>query len=200
MSIKLSVNLSFSNKFKKPDEDAQQKDQKKKSAAKQNPLLNTKTDPYVDDNEAYTQRISKADKYAYWMALLPNRGPRRPLPKGFQSWKQREIASLNQQANYHWFYIRSFNFFSSVNWDHRSINLFIIFLILVIFFMDGYAEQYAPTVSALNTGNQILAVFPFLIFICQLIPFLGMLYFIGNCNDLVHFKAIKEIGKWVSIK
>ena len=50
----------------------------------------------------------------------------------------------------------------------------------------------------MNSANQIIALPLFLMFLCQLVPFFGMLYFITHCNDLVHFKAIKGIGTWVS--
>ena len=197
MSINLSANLgSFSNKFKKTEESEEDK-QKKNRAAKQNPLLNAVTDPYVDDNEAFKTRISKLDKYEYWTTLLQNRGVRRPLPKGFKSWRQREIASVNEQSNYSKFHVRMFDFISSANWDHRSINIFILWLFLVVFYVDGYALSMHPPLITWNSKNQIVAVGPLLIFFCQLVPFLGMLYFISHCNDLVHFKAIKGIGSWV---
>lgn len=196
----MSINLSFSNKFKKTETPAAEDETKKKNkAAKQNPLLNTKTDPYVDDNDLYVPRISRMDRYDYWLKLLPNRGPRRPLPKAFVSWKSRELASVNEQANYYRIHIVLFNIVKNKNWDHRYINLFIVWILLIIFFVDGWADNLAPFLVEYNTGNQILAIPPFLMFITQLIPFLGMLYFITHCNDLVHFKAVKEIGTWVSI-
>eukprot|EP01032_Pedospumella_encystans_P009840 gene9840-11553_t len=194
----MSINLSFSNKFKKVEAPAEtEEDAKKKNkATKQNPLLNTKTDPYVDDNDAYVPRISRADRYEYWMKLLPNRGPRRPLPKAFVSWKSKEIAMVNEEANYYRIYSIMFNIVKSKSWDHRYINLFIIWILLIVFFVDGWAESMAPFLIDLNTGNQLLAVPPFLMFITQLVPFLGMMYFITHCNDLVHYRAIKEIGSW----
>lgn len=198
----MSINLSFANKFKKaeaPAEDgAEDNTKKKKSAAKQNPLLNTKTDPYVDDNENYVTRISMADRYEYWLKLLPNRGPRRPLPKAFISWRSRELASINEQANYHRIHTMLFNIISSKNWDHRYINLFILWILLIIFIVDGWADSLAPFLVDLNAGNQLLAIPPLLMFITQIIPFLGMIYFITHCNDLVHYRAVKEIGSWVS--
>lgn len=198
MSVNLSGSFSFSNKFQKK-EVAEEETQKKKTGAKLNPLLNSKTDPYVDDNEAYVPRISRAVKYEYWKALLPNRGPRRPLPKSFVSWKSREIADVNEEANYARVYLYGFNFIRSGTWDQRFLNLFIIWLLLIVFFVDGWAETLAPSVATMNAGNQILVIPPFIMFITQLIPFLGMLYFISNCNDLVHFKAVKEMGTWVSL-
>ena len=197
----MSLNLSFSNKFKKvetPAESEEDIQKKKNKAAKANPLLNTKTDPYVDDNDAYQPRISRADRYEYWLKLLPNRGPRRPLPKAFQSWKSKEIANVNEDSNYYYIHVFLFNLIKSRSWDHRYINLFIIWILLIIFFVDGWAEQLAPFLVDLNTGNQLLAIPPLLMFICQLVPFLGMIYFITHCNDLVHYRAIKEIGSWVS--
>jgi len=197
----MSLNLSFSNKFKKvetPVESEEDIQKKKNKAAKANPLLNAKTDPYVDDNDAYQPRISRADRYEYWLKLLPNRGPRRPLPKAFKSWKSKEIASVNEDANYYFIHVFLFNLIKSRSWDHRYINLFILWMLLIIFFVDGWAEQLAPFLVDLNTGNQLLAIPPLLMFICQLVPFLGMVYFITHCNDLVNYRAIKEIGSWVS--
>lgn len=198
MSVNLSGSFSFSNKFKKEEPAEEEVQKKRNNVAKVNPLLNTKTDPYVDDNEAYTPKISRAVKYEYWKQLLPNKGSRRPLPKAFVSWKSKEIAEVNEEANYARFYTYSFNFLRSRMWDQWCINLFIVWLLLVIFFVDGWAESLAPSVASMNEGNQILIIPPFLMFITQLIPFVGMLYFISNCNDLVHFRAVKEMGSWVS--
>lgn len=204
MSVNLSANLSanissFSGKFSKKKEEDDNVEQKKKSASKQNPLLNSKTEPYVDDSDAFSTRITKAQKYEYWTHLLQNRGHRRPLPKAFKSWKSREIAKVNEQANYHPRHIRWFNFISSANWDQRSLNLFLIFLLLVVFYADGYALSISTKLITMNSANQIIALPLFLMFLCQLVPFFGMLYFITHCNDLVHFKAIKGIGTWVSL-
>lgn len=198
MSVNLSVNLSFSNKFKKADP-TEEEAQKKKNGAKQNPLLNAKTDPYVDDNEAFQPRISRADKYEYWRALLPNKGARRPLPKAFISWKSKEIADVNEEANYSRVYLYSFNFIRNGMWDQRFLNLFIVFLVLVVFFVDKWADSLAPSVAHMNAGNQIIVIPPILMFLTQLIPCLGMMYFVSNGNDLVHFRAVKEMGSWVSV-
>lgn len=199
MSVNLSSNLgSFSNKFKKAEEPDDKEKEKRNRAAKQNPLLNAKTDPYVDDNDAYQVRISKADKLEYWRQLLPNKGTRRPLPKSFKSWKMRELAIMNGQDMYNKSHLKNFAFISSANWDHRSINVFIVWMILIIFYGDGYALNTYERLITYNAANQILAVPPLLIFIFQLIPFLGMLYYITHRNDLVHFRAITDIGKWVS--
>jgi hypothetical protein len=197
MSVNLSSNLgSFSNKFAKKEETEDDK-AKKNKAAKQNPLLNAKTDPYVDDSDAYQVRYAKAEKYEYWTQLLQNRGPRRPLPKGFQSWKLREIASVNTQALYSKTTLRSFAFISSSKWDHWSINIFFAWLLLIIFYQDGFAVNIYKPLITMNAANQILAIPPLLIFFCQLVPFVGMLYFITHCNDLVHLLAIQNLGRWV---
>jgi hypothetical protein len=152
----------------------------------------------VDDSDAFSTRITKAQKYEYWTHLLQNRGTRRPLPKAFKSWKSREIAKVNEQANYLPGHIRTFNFISTARWDQRSLNLFIIFLLLTVFYADGYALSISPKLITMNSMNQIIALPLFLMFLCQLVPFFGMLYFITHRNDLVHFKAVKEIGTWVS--
>lgn len=105
---------------------------------------------------------------------------------------------INAQAQYHKSTIRYFNFFTSSRWDQWSINVFIAWLLLVIFYQDRYAvNTYKPLIT-LNSANQLLALPPLLIFFCQLIPFVGMLYFITHCNDLVHLLAINNIGRWVS--
>jgi hypothetical protein len=195
MSVNMSMNLSsFSNKFKKAEPAAEEK---KNKGAKLNPLLNVKTDLYVDDNEAYKTRISKEDKLQYWTQLLPNRG-RRPLPKAFKSWKLKEISSVNEKLNYPWYYLYMFGFIKSVNWDHRCLNLFIVWILLCIFFLDGWAAMVSPQAVSYNAGNQILMLFPLLMAITQAIPFLGTWYFISHCNDLVHFQALQDIGNWVS--
>ena len=133
----------------------------------------------------------------YWMQLLPNRG-KRPLPKAFKSWVAKEIADVNATANFPKVYLYGFKFICSGLWDQRFLNLFILWIILLIIYLDGFAALYAPMLITLNAGNQILMLPPLLMFVTQVIPFLGTLYFATHCNDLVQYLAVKNIGSWVS--
>jgi hypothetical protein len=92
--------LSFTNKIPKNDKPGEAKDGKsavgnetnnKGAKAKKNPLLNAKTDDYVDDSDLFKSRISRTDRLEYFMFLKDTKD-RRILPRGFRSWMSDEIA------------------------------------------------------------------------------------------------------------
>eukprot|EP00601_Ochromonadales_sp_CCMP2298_P024262 CAMPEP_0173275086 /NCGR_PEP_ID=MMETSP1143-20121109/2791_1 /TAXON_ID=483371 /ORGANISM="non described non described, Strain CCMP2298" /LENGTH=251 /DNA_ID=CAMNT_0014211951 /DNA_START=89 /DNA_END=841 /DNA_ORIENTATION=+ len=191
--------MSFKSKFSSkdlgtPDEiadaKAKEKEEKRKKAAKQNPLLNAKTDRYVDDSNAYKVRISAEDKLVYWAHLLGNSG-RRPLPKGIESgWKKAEEA--HAFSKYHLFV---FDFFTSLNWDQSYLNLLLLWLLVLIFFGDGWAEA----VGLESLQAPLLVVPPLLMFLCQIVPLLSMLYFEHFWNDLVHSRGLLSMTSWAFV-
>lgn len=199
--------MSFSTKFSFKKKDApESKDNangpklpeaKSKQKVKVHPLLNAKHGFYADDGELYTQKLSREERNTYWLALLNNRG-KRVLPSGFKSWMSREIATDHEGDNYPLLYTFLFNVSSSLNWDHRTLNLFIIFLLLIIALYDGWAAKYVPQLVDANSGDQLLVFLSLGMFICQLIPPVGMWYLTHYCNDLVLFKATLNFQSWVS--
>eukprot|EP00600_Ochromonadales_sp_CCMP1393_P004488 CAMPEP_0174965298 /NCGR_PEP_ID=MMETSP0004_2-20121128/6359_1 /TAXON_ID=420556 /ORGANISM="Ochromonas sp., Strain CCMP1393" /LENGTH=803 /DNA_ID=CAMNT_0016214121 /DNA_START=124 /DNA_END=2538 /DNA_ORIENTATION=- len=196
------VSGSFTNKFNKnkeadTDDGAAEREKKRKNhAAKQNPLLNAKTDQYVDDNQLFVSRIAPKDKLEYWAHLLAYDG-KRPLPPGVESWKKKEIATEHELDNYSKIHIRLFNFVRTAFWDQICLNIFILWLVMISFFEDGFAESMAP--SLLSLKSTVYTVFPLLMFFTQLIPFLGTIYCVNFYNDLVNYIAIKEIGSWAFV-
>jgi hypothetical protein len=160
-------------------------------------LLNAKHGFYADDGELYTPKITKAERNEYWLALLNNRG-KRALPSGFKSWMSKEIATEHESDNYPMFYNFLFNVCSSLNWDHRTLNLFFIFLLLIIALYDGWAAKYVPQLVSANSNDQLLVFLSLGMFICQLIPPLGLYYLTHYCNDLVRFRATMDFQNWVS--
>lgn len=191
------MRTSFTTKPKTEETIIKEDDtQKKNRASKLNPLLNSKTDEYVDDCDVYKPRITRTERYQYWIQLKKNKKPRK-LPD-FISWIGKEFATVNESENYSKRYILLFAIIKTSFWDHLYINFFIIWWILLIFYYDGWAMKYVPIAITLNANNTILLLPPLFMFLSQLIPLFGTIYFINNCNDLVKFLATTEMGRWVS--
>lgn len=162
-----------------------------------NPWLNVKTDDYVDDNTFYQPRVSKEKKLEFYSHILRNKN-KRPLPTDFTSWKSKEIANVNELFNYSSFYIFTLNFVKSQRWDHWYLNFFIIWIFLMVFFLDGWAESFMPSLVELNKSNQIVMIPLFLMCVTQAVPCFGIIYFVSHCHDLLHFMAQKDFGSWVN--
>lgn len=208
MSSSFSALNKFSRKSsreaeKKEDEEKQEAGEgeatrRRRRAFKENPLLSAQTDNYVDDSDLYQPRLSRAQRQQYWVELQQNRG-RRPLPKGFSGWIAKEFETTNELSTFPYIYRLFFSIVKHRFWDQMYLNFFILWLILIVFFYDGWAAQFAPFLIPFNAGNQLLMIPPFLMFLTQLFPIIGALYFTNYCYDLVHFLAARDFQKWVRL-
>lgn len=160
---------------------------KKKQAAKINPLLSAKTDQYVDDNDLYKYQINYVDKAKHYEFLVETKERRQP-PKEFESWIQKEMQLDDELTKYHWWHKSGFNFIKSARWDHFMLNLFMIVLLV------GAAAELDLIETSLSV--LIMTYLSILMFVSQLIPFVGTFYFTCNCNDLVRFMASLDFAKW----
>ena len=121
------------------------------------------------------------------------------IPDNFDSWIKNEIADTVDQ----WFRFPSrltylFAFIRSNNWDQWFINFFIFWLFLAIFIGDGWAAKYVP--FQLNMQNELLMLPIIAMLICQIIPFLGTIYYMNYCYDLVHYSAQINFSQWVRLR
>ena len=87
-------------------------------------------------------------------------------------------------------------FSSTVHWDQRYLNLFLLWLLLMIFIRDGWAMSYIPSILPLLESIMLLPLY--LMMITQLIPIVGAIYYVNRCNDMVRYLASKNFGDWVS--
>lgn len=163
--------------------------QKRRNAAKQNPLLNAKTDDYADDNLLYTPKITAKERFNYfnnYMKLNKNR-------------KNSDYAiELEEIKHYPRKHVWIFGFIRSHYWDQLYLNLFLIWLVLIIALVDGWAKTYAPMLISLNANNNLLLLPPVFMLICQVIPLVGIIYYMHYGYDLVHYLASVQFQTWVS--
>lgn len=166
--------------------------------ARHHPLLDAKTDAYVDDGELFVPKTTRKDRSDYWMQIVGNRGKRIP-PPGFKSFIAKVMATDTEIYNYPRVYAIMLHVTTSSLWDQWTMNFFILFLLLVVFIYDGYAEQFAPTLVTMNgPGNSIIMLPLLAMFFCQLIPACGGFYLTHYCNDLVLYAASMNFQHWVS--
>ena len=190
MSVSLSQSLSqsFTNKFAKTvpapaDDTAQSK------ATKVHPLLNAKTEAYVDDTDLYKPRISRQQRYNYYHKFLELNGHRR---------RSKTHLDVPELEHYPTIFVYLFAFIRTNRWDQWYLNFFLLWLILVIVFTDGWVNQLAPIVNTYNTNNNLLQIPLAIMLVTQIIPFFGSLFFVHFCNDLMHLIASKNFQQWVS--
>jgi hypothetical protein len=173
------------NKFNKKDDPNAQK--KSELTSKLNPILTAKTDPYVDDNELYKNRINRTDKQKHFEFLLENKQRRKP-PPDFKSWVGKEMFMEDEAEMYPSHLKKLFNFTKTAKWDHYMLNLLLLLLLLVA---AVESELVPPTLRTLYSALAAL------MFLTQIIPYAGTFYFICNCNDMVRYMASVDFPTWV---
>lgn len=120
------------------------------------------------------------------------------MPSNFKSWVKADIASKEDKwAEFPVRLVKIFHFVNSSKWDQWFINFLIIWLLIVIFVSDGWAAKYFPILQDVGQGIALLPIFAMLV--TQLVPFLGTIYFLNYCYDLVHYAASISFGKWVGV-
>lgn len=171
------------------------KEGKRNRGAKTHPLLSSRTDPYVDDQDLYKPKISRKERLAYWEELVKQN--KRIRQKVDVSWLT-ESEEFGEEIQHYPYRLVLLSVFLTHNfWDHLYINLFLVFFLLIIFYQDGFAAQYAPFLIGMNAGNQLLLVPFILMFLGQLVPLFGTLYLMHNCRDLMILMASVKITRWV---
>lgn len=170
-----------------------------KNHQKINPILLAKTENYADDTALYQPRITRANRYDYFAYLLNIKTMRKPDQIDADSWLAREIGILNSGSQFPAVYIRAFRFLTSRYWDQLYFNFFLLWLVLLILVEDGWMAKFAPSVLAYNSNGLFITAPPLLMLVTQIFPLLGTVYFVHNCNDMVHFLASKDFQTWVTI-
>lgn len=186
----------------KGDEGATEEIKIRKKNAKENILLSVTTEPFADDTELYVPRLNRQLRTEYWSNIIAQGKFKRVAPEGFKQWVYKD-RNLNKEIdNYPSRYVLLLNIVRSPYWDQLYLNMMILFLLLTVYFYDGYAERYGSSSSlglALILPETVIIVPLVFMFIFQLVPFLGILYFVAYCNDLTHLRAAQNFGDWAFV-
>lgn len=119
------------------------------------------------------------------------------MPVNHKSWVTKELKTENGSLNYPVFYVFILNYIKSNKWDHLYINMFIIFLLLVIAFEDEWVDTYAPVLADVNADGILYIIIIVVMLVSQVIPSVGILYYINRCNDLTKYTASVDFPAWV---
>lgn len=156
---------------------------------------------YVDDCEIYKMQLTSYDRKKYYE--YANERARKNLVRkksadvvGVDTGKAADLALQRS----HSISSRKETIFNSVitrTWDYCYISLFLAFLFIVSVVSDGKDIHQAvyQNISRPLLPTAILI----LMFISQMPPLLGIIYFMCNYNQHTHFKAETDFGKWVSV-
>lgn len=170
----------------------------KKNAA----LLNAKTTPYADDFTLYKPRLTVEQQCEYWLQLLKTK-VRRQVPKGFVSWVK-SVKKVDDDDNLDDQFPSSttqlVKFITSVVWDRIYLGMFLLWLLVVIYIQDGWADKYplpsAGGVSAKDAPAGTMLIPVIFMMLSQVVPTVGVIYCVARCNDLTKYLASKNFGDW----
>ena len=203
------ANLTAASKKKKDmekalaDTAAKPKVNKSDAAAKKNAaLINAKTIPYADDVTLFKPRLTVEQQCQYWLELLKIKA-RRQVPKGFVSWVK-SFKAADADDNLDDQFPRSttqlVKFVTSVVWDRIYLGMFLLWLLVVIYIQDGWADKYAlPSaggVSAKDAPAGTMLIPIIFMLLSQVVPTIGVIYCVARCNDLTKYLAAKRFGHW----
>ena len=195
---------SFTNKTPQEEKDKEKKENeekaksaKKANKSKLNPLLNAKTEAYVDDINLYNPRTTIEQRLTYWRNLLDINGSR-PLPDDHIPWIARELVEGDEYSQFPSRLINIFHFIKSRRWDQLYIDFFILWILLIIYIAEDIDAKFNLNLSVYISINSIyLLVPPVIMLFTQLIPLLGTVFYVHFCNDLVHYFARSTFSQWV---
>lgn len=190
----MSQSFSFQNKFsfkaKKPAEEEENNENKfVHKPQKQHPLLQARTEDYVDDTDLYKPRISRQDRVDYFEELLTLKKTRR---------RSKPVLDLQEIDHYPAAFVWAFAAVRSNRWDHWYLDLLLLWLLLLVAFEDGWVASYAPSLAASNANNALLQLPLALMLVTQVLPLFGTIFFTHFCNDLVQHVASLNFQEWVS--
>lgn len=202
----MSGRFSFQNKFsaKSPTEGEQANNDtadpttsvRRNRGAKQNPLLNAITDKYVDDISLYKPRIPRGQRYEHWKKINNLNLPKKQHIVDKDCWMSQELGVKYSYTAFPAPVRYAVHFCTSNYWDHFYINMLIIWLILIVFFVDGWAKHYIPILVTMNAGNALVLLPPLAAFMTQLFPLFGTVLLMHNCYDCMHFYAAENFQNW----
>lgn len=193
------MSFSFQNKFAKSNGDgggpsdtaaAPAAGSPAKKGKKFNPLLSVKTEDYVDDLELYKPKITRQERYDYYQELLIINKDRKDSTN---------LVVLSEIQYYPKSFVWAFAFIRSNCWDQWYLNCLLIFFILIVVFSDGWVKLFAPFLITLNANNNLLMIPLALMFVTQIVPLFGTVFFVHFCNDLVRLIASQNFQQWVSL-
>jgi hypothetical protein len=166
---------------------------------RRNPLLLLKTEDYVDDTALYQPKITRNDRLSYYEFLQSQKTQQKKFlwyKANQNSWVSKEIRMSSEESLYPSIFVNLFRLIRSNWWDQVYLNLFIVFLLLLVLLRDGWAELLLPSLVAMQDS---ILLYPLLgMLVCAGIPCLGTAYYTHYCNDLVLLRASIDFQQWVS--
>lgn len=156
---------------------------------------------YVDENEIYETQLTSYDRKVYWEYVV-KRARKIPSRKkssdtvGIDHEKAADLAHEKSDSFSPRLEI-CFNFVITRTWDYCYVSLFIAFLLIVSVVSDG--KNIHEAINRYVSFSLLQTAILILMFISQIPPTLGIVYFMCFHNQRTHSKAETDFGKWVSV-
>jgi hypothetical protein len=196
---------SFQTKFAKANEGEKKEGEeggggesgmRRNRGAKLNPLLSAVTEQYVDDTSLYQPRISRRDRWNFWEKVEELNLPPTKLIVDKNCWMSQDLGIKNSFTAFPFIIRAATRICTSNYWDHFYVNMMFIWLILIIFFVDGWAQSYLPILIVINAGNILILLPPLAALMTQFFPLFGTVVLMHTSYDCVHFYAAENFQHW----
>lgn len=139
---------------------------------------------YVDTDQTFTMKVKPRERMEYWQFLIKTKRHQR-LPEARETDDEVIERTFPKHVN------RIFSIVVSQAWDYIYILLLFVFVVLVGLNHDGYLPAMVePLLPMIYT-----AIF-LVMFMSQLLPAAGIIYFINRQNLRTHFRASTEFSEW----
>ena len=138
---------------------------------------------YIDTYQKYDIKIKARERHEYWSFLI-NSKRKVKQPEGRETDEEVVERTFPPLIGY------IFSLVVSRVWDYLYLLLFLIFIVLIGLRHDGYLPVFIhPYLSTIYTALLVV------MFIAQMIPIIGISYFITHFNLRTHFRASTEFAQ-----
>jgi hypothetical protein len=191
---KTSTNRKTSEQEKKRKEAEEKKnDKKKKAFSAFSKVKQARPEEYADDSHLYEPRINRDLRTEYYTQLIQNnKVPYPQPPKDYNGWISQNSATQRALEMYAPKLKQTLRFITSPNWDYVYIYGFMLWALATGVIVDGFV----PPSLGLTYQSSVLMLPIVAMILSLIVPTLGSILLIRNCNDLTRTLAQVDFISW----
>ena len=136
------------------------------------------------DTDKYVVKVQPQERAAYWAFLVTTKRPVK-IPEGQET--DEEVV----ERTFPWHQGLLFTIVTSQFWDYVYVVFLMAFLTLIGLKRDGFLpSDFAEYVWSVCTAMRVL------MFFSQVVPIVGMVYFVNYANLRTHYRASQNFPSW----
>jgi hypothetical protein len=136
------------------------------------------------DTDKYVVKVQPQERAAYWAFLVTTKRPVK-IPEGQET--DEEVV----ERTFPWHQGLLFTIVTSQFWDYVYVVFLMAFLTLIGLKRDGFLpSDFAEYVWSVCTAMLVL------MFFSQVVPIVGMVYFVNYANLRTHYRASQNFPSW----